>query len=65
VPGLSEEVNDAYEASWVAIQEELAGQSSRGRVVVAEGAGHDVHHDRPDLVAERVLAVVEEVRSGR
>jgi pimeloyl-ACP methyl ester carboxylesterase len=65
VPGLSDEVNAAYEEAWVAVQADLAGQSSRGRVVVAEGAGHDVHHEAPDLVAEQVIAVVEEVRSRR
>jgi pimeloyl-ACP methyl ester carboxylesterase len=54
MPGASDEVNERYEASWQELQEELAGRSSRGRVVVAEGAGHMIHHERPELVVEMV-----------
>ena len=43
-------------------QEELARLSSRGRVVVAEGAGHMIHHERPDLVADAIREVATPLR---
>ena len=51
---MSDEVNQRYEAAWQQMQDELAGRSNSGQVVVAEGAGHMIHHDRPELVAEAI-----------
>jgi pimeloyl-ACP methyl ester carboxylesterase len=65
VPGMPDEVNQAYEAAWQEMQVEIAGLSARGRRVVAEKSGHNIHHEQPDLVVEAIRQVVEEVRSGR
>ncbi|HEX5696190.1 MAG TPA: alpha/beta hydrolase [Acidimicrobiia bacterium] len=50
VPGVSEEVNRRYEEVWQELQAELAARSTAGEVQVAEGAGHMIHHQRPDLI---------------
>ena len=54
MPGVPDEVNERYEIVWQQMQDELAARSNSGRVVVAEGAGHMIHHDRPDLVAAAI-----------
>ena len=56
--GVTEEDMRLYEETWRGLQEELAALSSRGRVVVAEGAGHMIHHDRPDIVLQAIRDVL-------
>jgi pimeloyl-ACP methyl ester carboxylesterase len=58
MPGVPDEVNERYEAAWQEIQDELAARSNSGRVIVAEGAGHMIHHDRPDLVVEGIRGLM-------
>jgi pimeloyl-ACP methyl ester carboxylesterase len=58
MPGASDVVNERYEAVWRQMQDELAARSKSGRVVVAEGAGHMIHHDRPDLVVEAIRGLL-------
>jgi len=58
MPGVSDEINDRYEHTWQELQEDLAGRSSSGRVVVAVGAGHLIHHDRPDVVVDAILELM-------
>lgn len=60
--GLPAEKAWAAEQSWQKTQSGMAARSSRGRLVVAEESGHDVHVDRPDLVVEAIRQVVEESR---
>ncbi|HXE79778.1 MAG TPA: alpha/beta hydrolase [Vicinamibacterales bacterium] len=45
------------------LQEALAHQSTRGRHVVAEGSGHWIPLDRPDLVVRCIVEVVEACRA--
>lgn len=54
----------ALELGWTEGQARLARLSSRSRLIVAEGAGHDIPTEQPDLVAQAVLEVVEAVRAG-
>ncbi|HSL25316.1 MAG TPA: alpha/beta hydrolase [Acidimicrobiia bacterium] len=56
--GMSDAVNSRYEKVWQELQEDLAAHSKSGKVMVAERAGHNIHHDRPDLVIETVRTVV-------
>ena len=58
MPGVPDDVNERYEAAWQQMQDELAARSNSGRVVVAEGAGHSIHHDRPDLVVEAIRGLL-------
>ena len=61
--GGGDEVLHEYEAAWQAMQAELAALSSAGTHVVAEGSGHMVHHERPDLVVDAVREVVDAARA--
>jgi pimeloyl-ACP methyl ester carboxylesterase len=62
--GVGLEDMSSYEDVWQQIQEELAALSSRGKVVVAEQAGHMIHQDQPGLVVDAVREVVDAVRSS-
>lgn len=64
IPGLPDEVNRAYEAAWQQMQIELAAQSSKGQQLLVEGAGHMIHHDRPEAVVEAIRQVVEATRGN-
>jgi pimeloyl-ACP methyl ester carboxylesterase len=61
-PGMSDEVNRQYEASWQEMQAEIASLSARGRRIVAEKSGHMIHHDQPELVVEAVAEVLRMAR---
>lgn len=50
------------EALWRGLQEDLARQSPRGRLVVAPEAGHAVQADAPELVAQEIVGVVDVLR---
>ncbi|NWG75008.1 MAG: hypothetical protein HXY24_10440, partial [Rubrivivax sp.] len=62
IPGLPDEVNRGYEAAWQQMQIELAAQSTNGRRLVVEGAGHMIHHERPDVVIEAIRQIVTAAR---
>lgn len=51
----------ALRARWTGLQAGVA-QAARGRHVVVPGTGHAIQHDRPGVVAEAILEVVDEVR---
>ena len=47
---------------WEASQRSMAKMSKLGRLKVCDDAGHNVHMDRPDVVAQAVLNVVRAAR---
>lgn len=47
---------------WVAGQHHMVKMSSLGRIKVCTNSGHNVHRDRPDVVVQAVLNVVNAVR---
>jgi pimeloyl-ACP methyl ester carboxylesterase len=51
---------------WTKLQAGIvtAAGAGKGRHVVVADAGHTIHHDWPDLVAEVILEVVDQVRQG-
>jgi pimeloyl-ACP methyl ester carboxylesterase len=53
-----DETAQAYEASWQAMQIELASSSSRGRHIIAVDRGHMIHHEDPRLVIAAIRDVV-------
>jgi pimeloyl-ACP methyl ester carboxylesterase len=63
IPGLPDEVNHAYEAEWQQMQIELAAQSRNGQSLVVAGAGHMIHHDRPEQVVAAIRQVVTAARN--
>jgi len=65
MPGLAPEVNQANEQLWQELQAELAALSSRGRLVVAEGSGHYIQLERPQLVIDAISEVVAAGRTSQ
>ena len=55
---------DALELEWQKMQSEMAGFTSHGRQVIARLSGHLIHLEQPDVVAEGILSVVNEVRAS-
>ncbi|HEX2590697.1 MAG TPA: alpha/beta hydrolase [Rhizomicrobium sp.] len=58
IPGTLPEWEEGYDAS----QDYLASLSTNGIRIVAEGVGHSIGMEHPDLVAAAIRAVVETVR---
>jgi pimeloyl-ACP methyl ester carboxylesterase len=54
IVALASESNISKHDNWKDLQQELAGLSSHGRLVVAEGSGHFIQVDRPELVIEAI-----------
>ena len=50
---------------WSQMQRDLAAQSRQGELLTAEGSGHHIQLDRPEMVIGAVRAMVERVRRGR
>jgi len=46
-----------FRAHWTRLQAALAAAAPRGRHVVVDGSGHNIPRDRPDAVADTILAV--------
>lgn len=47
---------------WVAGQHHMVKMSSLGRIQICANSGHNVHRDRPDVVAQAIHNVVNAVR---
>jgi pimeloyl-ACP methyl ester carboxylesterase len=61
-PGIPTAAAEALEDVWAELQGELPGLSARSWHTVADGSGHLVQVDRPDLVVAAVRQVVAAVR---
>jgi pimeloyl-ACP methyl ester carboxylesterase len=55
----------AFEVEWQRIQAETATQSPLGRLVVAQGSGHDIQTDQPTLVIDELHKLVLHLRKAR
>jgi pimeloyl-ACP methyl ester carboxylesterase len=53
-----------FRAGWTRLQTGLAAAAPQGRHVVVEGTGHNIPRDRPDVVANTILAVAAQVRAS-
>jgi pimeloyl-ACP methyl ester carboxylesterase len=63
VPGKPQSaLNKAMEDENAAIQKETAALSTRGKQRVVPGAGHVIHADKPEAVADAVLEVLRQVK---
>jgi len=59
---LSAEEKQRTMAVWAELQAELVALSSSAQQVIAEGAGHFIHIDQPELVINAIREVVEAAR---
>lgn len=49
---------------WLRVQKDFADAVEDGRYVIAEGAGHYVHRDAPELVVQRIREMVDKIRKS-
>lgn len=61
--GISAAGGAELERVWQDGQRAMTGLSTDSRLVVAEGSGHLVPHDRPDVVVDQVLDVLADLRA--
>ena len=52
-----------FRAHWTRLQAGLAAAAPRGRHVLVDGTGHNIPGNRPDVVADAILAVAAEART--
>lgn len=64
-PEWSQEQETRLLTTWREVQTDLATRSPHGRLVVAEGSGHNIQRYRPDLIVEAIREVVTAVRATR
>lgn len=60
--GISQERWEAITEAWKGIQLDLVSLSSNGRLIVAEGSGHNIMAEQPDTVVKAIRQVVDAVR---
>lgn len=53
-----------FRAHWTRLQAGRAAAAARGHHVVVDGTGHNIPRDRPDVVADTILAVAATARAG-
>ena len=54
-----------FEELRLELQKELVRRSSRGKQIIAEKSGHNIHRDQPEIVGEAIRQVLEEAKSRR
>ena len=60
--GPANEAQKPFFAVWYKLQDSLAHRSTHGRRIIAEGAGHDIHLDRPGVVIAAIRDVWDQCR---
>jgi pimeloyl-ACP methyl ester carboxylesterase len=53
-----------FRANWTRLQAGLAAAAPQGRHVVVNGTGHNIPGNRPEVVADTILAVAAQARAG-
>jgi len=53
-----------FRAHWTRLQAGLAASAPQGRHFVVDRTGHNIPRDRPDVVADTILAVAAQVRAS-
>ena len=53
-----------FRARWTRLQAGLAAAAPQGRHVVVDGTGHQIPRDRPDAVADTILAIAAQLRAS-
>ena len=53
-----------FRAHWTRLQAGLAAAAPQGRHVIVDGTGHNIPRDRPDIVADTILAVAAQAQAS-
>ena len=53
-----------FRAHWTRLQAAVAAAAPQGRHVIVDGTGHNIPRDRPDIVADTILAVAAQARGS-
>ena len=61
-PGTPPEIAEAQERLWRELQADLAHLAPNGQILIAEGSGHVIQEDQPELVITALREVVDAVR---
>lgn len=61
MPNFTDEINAEYEQTWQDLQIEQAALSTNSQRIIAEGSGHDIQLEQPELVINAVEKVLEQV----
>jgi hypothetical protein len=59
-PSFGPQVREDYEKAWQKLQEEITLLSTRGRRIVAEGSGHNILYDQPEIIVEAIQELWEQ-----
>jgi pimeloyl-ACP methyl ester carboxylesterase len=62
-PGVTDELHEEGERVWVELQREIAATSSRSTHQIVEGSSHQMVIDKPEVVVEAILSLVENWRT--
>jgi pimeloyl-ACP methyl ester carboxylesterase len=58
-----EELNDKFNQIWLELHEELVLLSTNSTHIIIQDSDHFIHHDRPDVVIDAILTMIEEIRN--
>ena len=50
---------------WIQAHKDFAGKARNRTLVFAKGSSHDIAHDRPELIVEATVKLVDQLRSAR
>jgi pimeloyl-ACP methyl ester carboxylesterase len=56
------DISPEFPALWLGGQKKLSQLSPRGKLMIIEESGHNIHHDQPELVAEVICRMVKAVQ---
>ena len=63
-PGFSQEQSDQINEAWTKSEADITQVSQNSEQIIAEGSGHNIQEDDPDLVIDAIRQVVEAARNG-
>jgi pimeloyl-ACP methyl ester carboxylesterase len=52
-----------FEEIRLELQKELVRRSSKGKQIIAEKSGHNIHRDQPELIIDAIREIMDEVKS--
>jgi pimeloyl-ACP methyl ester carboxylesterase len=63
-PQFSQKGSDRFNEAWTESQADLTQASQNSKQIIAQGSGHNIQYDDPELVIDAIRQVMEAVRNG-